>query len=280
MTDMTKKHNTLGGKIQRCRKGLGISQEELAQRLGVSRQSVAKWETGQSVPDLNRLVTLADILGASLDYLLRDTIPQDAFATAVGAPAVQALATPQGARSEIRFADGTLDAAEPADTMPFARENCCPPAVHPEEEVQPEPDTYMDGADPDTLEQTSCNNVGTCAATGEPQLKAGSMAALRSGAGHAQVDSSREPFGFSTRRLVAACGLALVTVGIVGLATLWVLSETHPVQLTMWDGSLREGVWGFVLAHNLDNVFFATCGTALGGIILLGGVWVSSRRAR
>ena len=74
--------------------------------------------------------------------------------------------------------------------------------------------------------------------------------------------------------------MALVTVGLVGLATLWVLSEMHPVQLTMWDGSLREGIWGFVLAHNLDKVFFATCGTALGGVVLLSGVWISSRRAR
>lgn len=50
---------------------MGLSQEELAQRTGVSRQSVTKWETGQSAPDLDRLVQLADLLGVSLDYLLR-----------------------------------------------------------------------------------------------------------------------------------------------------------------------------------------------------------------
>lgn len=62
----------LYGKIQARRKALGLSQEELAQRMGVSRQSVTKWETGLSAPDLDRLVELADTLGVSLDYLLRD----------------------------------------------------------------------------------------------------------------------------------------------------------------------------------------------------------------
>ena len=50
---------------------MGLSQEELAQLTGVSRQSVTKWETGQSAPDLDRLVELADVLGVSLDFLLR-----------------------------------------------------------------------------------------------------------------------------------------------------------------------------------------------------------------
>ena len=64
----------LYGKIQARRKALGLSQEELAQRMGVSRQSVTKWETGLSAPDLDRLVELADTLGVSLDYLLRDQV--------------------------------------------------------------------------------------------------------------------------------------------------------------------------------------------------------------
>ena len=62
----------LYGKIQARRKALGLSQEELAQRMGVSRQSVTKWETGLSAPDLDRLVELADTLGVSLDYLPQD----------------------------------------------------------------------------------------------------------------------------------------------------------------------------------------------------------------
>ena len=51
---------------------MGLSQEDLAQLTGVSRQSVTKWETGQSAPDLDRLVEVSDVLGVSLDFLLRE----------------------------------------------------------------------------------------------------------------------------------------------------------------------------------------------------------------
>ena len=52
----------LADKIMNERKRNGWSQEELAEKLGVSRQSVSKWESAQSVPDLNRILQLADIL--------------------------------------------------------------------------------------------------------------------------------------------------------------------------------------------------------------------------
>ncbi len=69
---MPRKHLNIGSKIQNRRKAMGLSQEDLAQRTGVSRQAVTKWETGQSAPDLDRLVRLCDELGVSLDHLLRD----------------------------------------------------------------------------------------------------------------------------------------------------------------------------------------------------------------
>ena len=280
MTNMTKKHNTLGGKIQRCRKSLGISQEELAQRLGVSRQSVAKWETGQSVPDLNRLVTLADMLGASLDYLLRDAIPQDAVATAEVAPVVQPPAETVAAACGTQGDGGVSDVAASAGMSSPGREHVCPPFDRQEEILPsvPESEPCMEAAAADAGEQRESGSTVVWSATMPRQAVTGSTSRGRGGAGRVQADCSREPFGFSTRRLVAACGMALVTVGIAGLATRWVRSEMYPVQLAMWDGSVREGVWGFVLAHNLDNVFFATCGTVLGGVVLLGGVWISSRR--
>lgn len=55
--------------LTRTRKARGLSQEELASRLGVSRQAVSKWETGDAQPDLARLVALADALEISLDVL-------------------------------------------------------------------------------------------------------------------------------------------------------------------------------------------------------------------
>ncbi len=62
----------LADKIMEERKRNGWSQEELAEKLSVSRQSVSKWESAQSVPDLQRVIQLADIFGVSTDYLLKD----------------------------------------------------------------------------------------------------------------------------------------------------------------------------------------------------------------
>ena len=64
----------LADKIINERKKLGWSQEELADRLGVSRQSVSKWEGAQSVPDLQRILEMSQIFGVSTDYLLKDDI--------------------------------------------------------------------------------------------------------------------------------------------------------------------------------------------------------------
>ena len=64
----------LADKIIDLRKKNGLSQEELAEKMNVSRQSVSKWESAQSVPDLNKIITLSDIFGVSTDYLLKDSI--------------------------------------------------------------------------------------------------------------------------------------------------------------------------------------------------------------
>lgn len=63
---------SLSEKILSLRTQLGLSQEELAEQLAVSRQSVSKWETGQSVPDLDKLIKLADLFGISVDELVRE----------------------------------------------------------------------------------------------------------------------------------------------------------------------------------------------------------------
>lgn len=62
----------LADKIVDERKLMGLSQEELAERLGVSRQAVSKWESAQSMPDLQRVIQLAELFGVSTDYLLKD----------------------------------------------------------------------------------------------------------------------------------------------------------------------------------------------------------------
>ena len=63
---------TLGEKILDLRTQKEMSQEELAAALEVSRQSVSKWETNQSVPDLDKIIRLADLFGVTVDQLVRE----------------------------------------------------------------------------------------------------------------------------------------------------------------------------------------------------------------
>jgi len=63
---------TLAEKILELRTLKGISQGELAEKLGVSRQSVSKWETGQSVPELEKIIRLADLFRITVDELVRE----------------------------------------------------------------------------------------------------------------------------------------------------------------------------------------------------------------
>jgi len=57
-------------KLQALRKEKGLTQEELAEKLDVSRQAVSKWEAGQAMPEIDKLIELADIYDVSLDLLL------------------------------------------------------------------------------------------------------------------------------------------------------------------------------------------------------------------
>ena len=63
---------TLAEKLAMLRKRQGWSQEEFAGRLDISRQSVSKWESGTSVPDLDKLVKISDIFGVTIDYLIKE----------------------------------------------------------------------------------------------------------------------------------------------------------------------------------------------------------------
>lgn len=65
----------LSDRIQELRKTKGMSQEELADRVGVTRQAVSKWESGQSVPELDKIVALSEIFDVSTDYLLKGVEP-------------------------------------------------------------------------------------------------------------------------------------------------------------------------------------------------------------
>ena len=62
----------LSQKILYCRKKAGLSQEALAEQLGVSRQAVSKWETAEAVPELSKLLLLAQAFGVTTDWLLSE----------------------------------------------------------------------------------------------------------------------------------------------------------------------------------------------------------------
>lgn len=68
---------TFSDKLIALRKKAGWSQEELAERLNVSRQSVSKWESAQSMPDIDKILQLSSLFSVTTDCLLRDT--QDAM---------------------------------------------------------------------------------------------------------------------------------------------------------------------------------------------------------
>ena len=73
----------LADKIIRLRKKNGLSQEELAEKMNVSRQAVSKWEGAQSIPDLEKILQLSVLFGVTTDYLLKDEIEDEEFTDGV-----------------------------------------------------------------------------------------------------------------------------------------------------------------------------------------------------
>lgn len=67
---------TIGEKIQKLRKQRGLSQEALAEKVTVTRQTISKWELGQSLPDLDFIAQLSDIFNVSSDYLIKDEMTE------------------------------------------------------------------------------------------------------------------------------------------------------------------------------------------------------------
>lgn len=79
--DETKKQEEsrmrFGEKLQTLRKQKGMSQEQLAQKLSVSRQAVSKWELNQSLPDTEKVIILSKLFGVSIDYLLNEEMERN-----------------------------------------------------------------------------------------------------------------------------------------------------------------------------------------------------------
>lgn len=80
-------------KLQLLRRSKGLTQEALAERLGVSRQAIAKWESGQSYPDIANLIALSELLLVTVDRLVKDSDDCAARLASVAAPDEAALRT-------------------------------------------------------------------------------------------------------------------------------------------------------------------------------------------
>ena len=89
----------LAEKILKLRKENGMSQEELAEKLNVSRQSVSKWESAAAYPELDKILELAKLFGVTTDYLLKDD---------AGQPEYSATETGKCARVSLQEANGYL----------------------------------------------------------------------------------------------------------------------------------------------------------------------------
>lgn len=63
---------TIADKISRLRKEKGLSQEAFAEALGVSRQSVSKWESGSALPDTDKIIAMSELFGVSTDFILKE----------------------------------------------------------------------------------------------------------------------------------------------------------------------------------------------------------------
>ncbi len=81
----------LADKIIRLRKKNGWSQEELAEKMNVSRQAVSKWESAQSLPDLEKILQLSNLFGVTTDYLLKDEIENEEYTDGISDSSVRKI---------------------------------------------------------------------------------------------------------------------------------------------------------------------------------------------
>lgn len=96
---------TIGAKIAACRKRVGMSQEKLANELNISRQAVSRWETGEAVPDTEKVIQLSRIFHVTTDYLLLDIdeAPQSAVPAENNRETEQRAAEKQMKRQSMRM---------------------------------------------------------------------------------------------------------------------------------------------------------------------------------
>lgn len=108
-------------KIVACRKALGMTQDNLSEALDVSRQSISKWESGQAVPDLSKVVAMAKLFGVSMDYLAADQdLPPIKPEAEAAKPLPEAASAGKGGAGDRRRLPWLLAAVEAAIIIALA----------------------------------------------------------------------------------------------------------------------------------------------------------------
>lgn len=97
---------SIGRKIAEARKTKNLTQEQLADLMSVTRQSISRWESDQSNPEMDKIVFLAEILGVSCDYLLKDNVNDNEDKKEKGGTITRLLYGLKGKKVKLTFYDG------------------------------------------------------------------------------------------------------------------------------------------------------------------------------
>ena len=97
---------SIGNKLAEARKRQNLTQEQLAERLGVTRQAVSRWESDAAYPETDKIVRMARLLGVSCDYLLRDDIAVGDAGAPPPEPVTRLLRQAAGRKVRVALFDG------------------------------------------------------------------------------------------------------------------------------------------------------------------------------
>lgn len=105
---------SFGNKLAQARRKRNLTQEQMAERLGVTRQAVSRWESDTAYPETDKIVRMAQLLEVSCDYLLQDGV--DEGGKPIVSPVTRLLRQAQGKRVKLTFYD--------SDGMPVVHDWC------------------------------------------------------------------------------------------------------------------------------------------------------------
>ena len=108
---------SIGNKIADARKEKNLTQEQLADMMSVTRQSISRWESGLSFPEMEKVVLLAELLDVSCDYLLNDSYEQQKFGTSGKSAVTRLLYGLKGKRVKLTLYDTDYEIGNEACTI-------------------------------------------------------------------------------------------------------------------------------------------------------------------